>query len=380
MLRRLLVLGLAITIFASQAIWVTFSPASSLIASELGVRKEAVGMLAITFPTLFLILTIPSGLLLDRNFKKWLTIGVIATGLAGILRLAFPRDYSWLFACQVLAGIGQPFLLNSFAPLASRLYPERKETIVSILSFSMYLGIIYALGTGRWIYKAHGLYGLLLPIALVSLLGLVLYGYASMKIEMPEVKVERSVIAEMREVASIRELWLLGIILGLGVALFDNMSIWLETVLANVELGDVAGPSVALSLILGLAGVAVIPTIITRRSKRTMYIRGVTLFGIIVYGLLAVKTTRLGTLTLIPAIGLLMLPAYPIIMEWISTFYPKRIHGSASGFIGFVSRIFTVALAMVAVVFIGSPHSYFAFLASLTMIALIVSLLLPRDK
>lgn len=380
MVRRLLVLGLAVTIFASQAIWVTFSPASSLIASELGVSKEAVGMLAVTFPTLFLILTIPSGLLLDRGFKKWLTVGVVATGLAGILRLASPHNYSWLFACQVLAGIGQPFLLNSFAPLASRLYPERKETIVSLLSFSMYLGIIYALGTGRWIYKSYGLYGLLAPLALVSLLGLVLYGYAAMKIELPEVVVERSVLAEMREVASIRELWLLGIILGLGVALFDNMSIWLETVLANVDLGDVAGPSVALSLILGLAGVAVIPTIVSRRSKRTMYIRGVTLFGIVSYGLLALRTTRLGTLTLIPALGLLMLPAYPIIMEWISTFYPKRIHGSASGFIGFVSRIFTVALAVVAVVFIGSPYSYFAFLASLTMIALIVSLMLPSDK
>lgn len=380
MMKKLMLAGVAITIFASQAIWVTFSPASSLVAGELEVSKAAVGALAIVFPALFLILTIPSGLLLDRSFKKWLTFGVAITGLGGVLRLAYPYSYYWLLACQTLAAIGQPFLLNSFAPLASRLYPERRESVVSILSFSMYLGIIYALGAGRSIYEAFGLQGLLAPVALVSILGLILYGYGAVRVELPVGGSSRSVIAEIKEVASIRELWLLGVILGLGVALFDNMSIWLESALSTVQLGDVAGPSVALALILGLAGVAVIPTFIARASKRTMYIRGVTVFGIATYALLALKTTRTGVLLLIPALGMLMLPAYPIIMEWISTFYPGRIHGGASGFIGFVSRIFTVALASAAVLFIGSPETYFGFLSTLILAAFLVSLLLPREK
>lgn len=378
--RGILLAGLAATIFASQAIWVTFSPASSLVARELGVSKEAIGMLAVTYPALFLALTIPSGLLLDRSFGRWLAFGVATTGLAGVLRLALPRNYYWLLACQLLGAIGQPFLLNSFAPLASRLYPERREAVISLLSFSMYLGIIYALGTGRFIYEAYGIYGLLVPIAAISLVGLALYAYAAVKVRIPEAASRESMLGEVREVASILELWLLGIVLGLGVALFDNMSIWMEAVLSGVGLGGVAGLSVALALLLGLGGVAVIPAFIAGRSKRTLYIRGVTLYGILIYGVLAAKTTKLGVLTLIPTLGLLMLPAYPIIMEWISTFYPKRIHGSASGFIGFVSRIFTVALATAAVAFIGSPRSYFTFLAMLTAAALLVSLLLPGDR
>ncbi|MCE4628370.1 MAG: MFS transporter, partial [Desulfurococcales archaeon] len=140
--RSLLLAGLALTIFASQAIWITFSPVGSLVSRELGVSKEEVGLLAITYPVFFLVLTIPSGLLLDRGFKKWLSIGVYLTVLGGILRLALPHNYYWLMACQLLGALGQPFLLNSFAPFASRVYPERRETVVSLLSFAMYLGII----------------------------------------------------------------------------------------------------------------------------------------------------------------------------------------------------------------------------------------------
>ncbi len=378
--RSLLLAGLALTIFASQAIWITFSPVGSLVSRELGVSKEEVGLLAITYPVFFLVLTIPSGLLLDRGFKKWLSIGVYLTVLGGILRLALPHNYYWLMACQLLGALGQPFLLNSFAPFASRVYPERRETVVSLLSFAMYLGIIYGLGTGYWIYTRHGMLALITPIAAVSLVGGLLYTYGVLGYELGRVEVRRTVISELRTIAGYRELWLLGIVLGLGVALFDNMSIWLESVLSSVKLSDIAGISVALSLLLGLIGVIIIPTPVTRRNRRTLYIRLVTLAGIITYGSLSLYTTRYTVLTLIPIIGFLMLPAYPLIMEWISRFYPKDLHGSASGFIGFVSRIFTVALASAAVFFIESPRSYFAFLAALTVIAFIIAQLLPPEK
>ncbi|MCE4619377.1 MAG: hypothetical protein F7C37_08110 [Desulfurococcales archaeon] len=221
---------------------------------------------------------------------------------------------------------------------------------------------------------------LITPIAAVSLVGGLLYTYGVLGYELGRVEVRRTVISELRTIAGYRELWLLGIVLGLGVALFDNMSIWLESVLSSVKLSDIAGISVALSLLLGLIGVIIIPTPVTRRNRRTLYIRLVTLAGIITYGSLSLYTTRYTVLTLIPIIGFLMLPAYPLIMEWISRFYPKDLHGSASGFIGFVSRIFTVALASAAVFFIESPRSYFAFLAALTVIAFIIAQLLPPEK
>ncbi|MCE4604065.1 MAG: MFS transporter [Aeropyrum sp.] len=377
--RLALLTGLAVTVFASQAIWVTFSPASSEVARELGVSKERVGLLALTYPALFLALTIPSGVLLDRNFRLWLAFGVIATSLSGTLRLMAPYSYLWLLACQLLGALGQPFLLNSFAPFASRVFPEKRGQAVAALSFAMYLGIIYALGTGYWIYTRLGLLWLITPIAIASLSGAILF-LSSMK-NLPLVRMGgESFLAELRLVASYRELWLLGVILGLGVALFDNMSIWLEPALSTVGMSDIAGLSVALALLLGLLGVAVIPGKIAAMGRRTLYIRIVSATAILVFLTLSLWTERLSIITLIPLLGLVMLPAYPIIMEWISTFYPKEIHGAASGFIGFVSRIFTVVLASIAVVFIDSPTSYFAFLSTLSALALLTAMMLAPDK
>ncbi len=382
MRRALLLVGLSVAVFANQAAWITFSPVSSIVSGELGVSKHMVGALAILYPAFFLVLTIPSGLLLDRSFKKWLTVGVALTAVGATLRLVSPYDFYWLLGCQVLLAVAQPFLLNSFAPLAGRVYPERRGLAVSILSLSMYLGIIYAMGSGYWVYSRFGIVGLIAPIAAVSLVGLVAYlaGLAALGHGDSMHTARATILLEMRRVVGYRELWLLGVILGLGIALFDNMTIWLETVLAEVGLGKIAGLAIAASLLAGLAGVSFIPSMIARRRLRTLYIRTAAAVGVLVYATLAFYTSSELVLLLIPALGLVMLPAYPIIMEWISTYYPKDIHGASSGFIGFISRIFTVTLATAAVAFTHSTASYFGFLALASGAALAVSLLLPPDK
>lgn len=373
-MRPILLAGIALSVFASQAAWVTFSPVVSSVAGDLGVSREMVGLLAIVYPALFLLLTLPSGLLLDRSFKAGILAGSLLTALGAGLRLAEPGSYGWILAGQLLAGAGQPLLLNSFAPAASRLYPGRRELVVSLLSFSMYLGIIFALGAGYGLYSRGGLTLLLAPSALAALLGLalVLAGLGA------GLEPYRGSLAGLSRAARSREVWLLGAILGLGVALFDNMSIWLEPVLAGVGLGERAGVVLALSMLLGLAGVAVIPPLVARLGSRTLYIRLAAGAAVIVFTLLAVRTSGLTVGVLIPLLGLLMLPAYPIIMEWISRFYPEDVHGSASGLVGLASRVLTVALAGVATLFIDSPLMYFAFLALLAGAALVLGLLLPR--
>ena len=120
-MKTLAIIGYVITTFASQSIWVTFSPISTYAAEKLGVEVAYIGYLAVLYPTFFLILTIPSGLLLDRSLKTWLTTGAVLTALGGVLRLVNEASYTWLFFCQLLAAVGQPFLLNGFVPFASHL-------------------------------------------------------------------------------------------------------------------------------------------------------------------------------------------------------------------------------------------------------------------
>ncbi|MFN3384537.1 MAG: MFS transporter [Archaeoglobaceae archaeon] len=378
-MKLLLTLGFMLITFASQSIWVTFSPVLTNVAEDLGVQTSLVGYLAVLYPLLFLILTIPSGILLDRNFRLWLTFGSVATFLGGTLRILMPYSYQWLFICQLFAAIGQPFLLNGFVPFASRLYEKRRALVISVMSLSMYLGTIFALAAGYHLYMVGGIETLIIPSAFVSILGILFFLLGTFFAKQ-SLSASSDFVFRVREVVGKRDLWLLGCILGLGVAVFDNLATWLQPALESVNLGRYAGEAVALTIVVGLIGVTFIPSLISKLEMRANYLRSIipmiTVFFLILssyhevyalYGFLAIS-------------GFLMIPAYPLIMDWIGRFHGKEIHGSATGFVGFVSRIISVILMFLAPGFIGSAKAYFIFLAMATALAFLFALMLPNDR
>jgi len=64
---------------------------------------------------------------------------------------------------------------------------------------------------------------------------------------------------------------------------------------------------------------------------RTLYIRMAAVAVTSIHANLAPAASRVTVQTLIPPASLVMLPAYPVIMEWISTFYEKEVQGEAAG-------------------------------------------------
>jgi major facilitator 4 family protein len=372
--------GLIIIVFVSQAIWVTYSPILTNVATLIGTSIGLVGLLAIIYPIVFLVMTIPAGLLLDKNFKLWLSFGSILTFAGGALRIVLPHTYISLLTFQLLGAIGQPFLLNSFALFASKYYEKRKSLVISVLSFSMYLGTIFALGAGEFFYKSGGLYYVFLPTAVLSVVGIVLYLAGLNKLEGKQSGSTIPTIKGMKFAIKQRNLWVLGIILGLGVAAFDNLSTWLQPVLQTINLGGSAGTVVALTLIVGLVGILILPTLVSKMQFRTFYLRGAALAVLLIFVTLGFLTSRVTLYFLLPVGGLVMLPAYPIINEWISKFYSTDKQGVASGFMAFVSRVLSVVFTLSALVVLSTVEGYFLFLAVLILGAAIFTFLLPMDK
>jgi len=376
-IRILSLMGFVLIVFASQAVWVTFSPIVTYAAKDLGVAVEQVGLLAVTYPIFFLLLTIPSGVLLDRNFKKWFLFGAIATFFAAFGRLA-SFNYWWLFACQLSGALGQPFLLNAFVPYASQIYSERRPLVISVLSLSMYLGTVYALASGTKLYSLGGIEAVILPIALISVLGFALAVVGIKPVAF--VSSEERSMERLGTVVKRKDLWILGAILGFGVATFDNLATWLQPALASVNLEQLAGDAVAVSIVLGLIGVAVVPGKVASRNIRTVYIRTIVPVIASFFAILAIAVNKTLIFIFLGASGFLMLPAYAIIMDWIGKFCGKDVHGSATGFVGLTSRAISVALTLAAMYFIGSASVYFTFLTIPVFLAFILALLLPKDS
>lgn len=375
-------IGFVFILLSSQVMWVTFSPVVTYVAKELNTSVEFVGLLAVTYPTLFLILTIPSGILLDRNFKFWLIFGTITTFLGSIIRYAF-INYWWFFFAQLLGAIGQPFLLNGIVPFASKLFEERRRTlIISVLSSSMYLGATIALGTGATLYSIGGILLLMSLSAAFGILGFILLVLFIMplKIMRNESEEKQGSLKNMDIILKRRDLWFVGLILGLGVAAFDNLSTWLQPALSSIDLGNIAGEAVAISIILGLINTIIIPRYIAKKNARATYLRIATLSTSILFIILAIMANSIFIFLLLGMSGILMIPGYSIIMDWISKFTKKDIHGNATGFVGLISRIISVSLTYSAVLFIVSSRLYFSFLAISVILAFLISMMLPSDK
>ncbi len=378
-MRAVLTLGFILIVFASQAVWVTFSPIVTYAAGDFGVSVELVGLLAVTYPVFFLALTIPSGLLLDRNFKRWFLFGSITTFFAAFGRL-FSLNYWWMVACQLSGALGQPFLLNAFVPYASQVYGEnRRAVVISVLSLSMYLGTVFALASGVKLYDIGGIELVILPSAAVALAGilLVLVGIRGIEIEAGE---GQKVLEMLRVVVKRRDLWIIGAILGFGVAAFDNLATWLQPALSSVGLEKIAGDAVALAIVMGLIGIVFIPDRIARRNARTLYLRTITPVMMVFFAILAVAVNKILLLGFMAISGLLMLPAYAVIMDWIGKYCEKDVHGSATGFVGLTSRAISVALTLGAMYFIGSATVYFTYLTVPILVAFLLTLMLPKDR
>ncbi|WP_290724706.1 MFS transporter [Archaeoglobus sp.] len=376
-MRALLTAGFILIVFASQAVWVTFSPVLTLVSEEINVSVELLGLLAVTYPIFFLILTIPSGLLLDRDFKKWFLFGSVMTFFAATGRL-LSFNYYWLLVCQLSGALGQPFLLNAFVPYASQLYEERRTLVISILSLSMYLGTVFALAAGMKLYNAGGLTMLVLPAAAVATAGIVLVLVAVRAVKFT--KAESFAVRQFGAVLRRKDLWIVGAILGFGVATFDNLATWLQPALRSAGLEKVAGDAVALAIVLGLIGVAIIPDRVARMNLRTVYMRSITPLIGAFFVILAFALNATLLFAFLGISGLLMLPAYAIIMDWIGKFCDKEVHGSATGFVGLTSRAISVALTLGAMYFISSAELYFTYLTVPITVAFILTLLLPNDR
>lgn len=376
-MKKLFTLGFIFIVFASQAVWVTFSPVLTYVAEELKTPVEMLGLLAVTYPMFFSVLTIPSGLLLDKNFKRWFIFGSFMTFLAATGRF-LSSNYYWLLTCQLFGAIGQPFLLNAFVPYASQHYPERRTIVISILSLSMYLGTIFALAMGYRLYTAGGLHLLFLPSALIGGIGMLLISISFPRMHF--IKSENPTTIRLRNVIRRRDLWILGMILGFGVATFDNLATWLQPALRCIGLEKMAGDAVALAIILGLVGTALIPSQITKRNLRTLYMRTVTPLIALFFVTLAFVANEILIFALLGIGGLLMLPAYAIVMDWIGKFCTKEMQGSASGFVGLISRIVAITLTLNAIYFIDTVYLYFTYLTIPLTIAFILTLLLPNDS
>lgn len=133
---------------ATQVLWLTFAPVTTVAAEHYGVSENAIGWLANVFPLVYVVLAIPAGLFLDRWFRAALLTGAVLTAAGGLLRLV-GDDYLWLLAGQTVVAIAQPLVLNAITGVTGRyLVAKDRATGIAVGTASTFAGMVAAFVVG----------------------------------------------------------------------------------------------------------------------------------------------------------------------------------------------------------------------------------------
>jgi MFS family permease len=242
---------------------------------------DQVGYLAAFWPLVFIPLSIPTGLSIDRwGFRLNVAIGSLILTVFSWLRLTAGMNFGLLLLYQTLAGVGQPFVYNAISKLAGSWFPKGEQTLANgIGTMGQLVGMITALVVGPLMVPDSSFSELQQNMIVFSALVTVSFAlFAVLAKERRGVAEERphswgSLLGEMKSVIRMRNIVVLMMLFFVGVGIFSGLIQWTESILSTRGLGSLdAGLLGAALLVSGIVGMVVISYISDKYSMLKRFV------------------------------------------------------------------------------------------------------------
>ena len=209
------------------------SPLAHLVMPEYGLDPAQFSMLFSAAMIPGILLSLVAGLLCDR-FGVKRVVGIVgAVSMAAIVARVFVSDFNALFACMLIAGFVATFLSASIPKIMGSWFPFEKVGIaVGVSLTGSTLAMVAGMGTSAFFSSLHAIFvftAVLAVIALVAWWLLFKDGPRSMQANQDDqadpqeegdamVAVQPAFSECLKAVLKSRNVWLIGVALGLNMA------------------------------------------------------------------------------------------------------------------------------------------------------------------
>jgi predicted MFS family arabinose efflux permease len=327
------VLGLYVLLNAlNQFEWLRLAPVTSRAAEYYGVDIGWVGGLAMIFPLLTVLLSLPLGWAIDRfGLRPGIRCAALLIA-AGTATRCLGR-FEWVFAGQVLIALAQPLLSNSVNTMALLWFegPARLRA-TGIATMSLFGGIALAFVIVPLLPENIG--ATLLGDAGVA--GLLLLGALLMPRDPGHVAAHVEAAGGVALLRHGRFLAILGVSV-LGNGFFGAIFTWLERMLQpNGFDSETAGLAGLLLLIGGIVGSAVLPGFANSPTRLRPVVIGPALLAVPATALLLSTSERWLLLGAATTLGFCLLSPLPVLIDMV-----QRLGGAARA--GFALSLFWLA-------------------------------------
>jgi predicted MFS family arabinose efflux permease len=363
------IVGYSLVGAATQLVWLNFAGVTTVAAARYGVSESAIGWLAQVFPLLYVVLAIPCGLLLDRWFRGALIAGAVLTAVGAVVRLV-GDNFGWLLAGQILASVAQPLVLNAVTGITGRYLAEKhRPTGIAVGTASIFAGMVIAFLLSAIFTTSSSLPSMLVVTAVFCVLAAIvlivaLRGGADGNVPTP--RPDRSALAAAWGDPLIRRLCVLALFpFGVFVAMSTFAQALLEP--AGVS-GGTASTILLVNVVAGVLGSATIPILVVRRRAESWLLVVSLTMTSLACVLLAVAPGVLTGFVSITVIGLLLLPALPIVLELVER-RTGEAEGTAAGLIWMAGNLGGLVVAVVVGLLVDHPMAAFLVMAAIALIA-----------
>ena len=351
---------------ASQAMLVNYAPVTRDAAHHFDVSITAVGWL-------YVLVAMPAGMLLDRFFRPALVAGAVLTATGGLLRLV-ADDYSWALAGQVVAAVGQPFILNAVTGLVVvYLAAEDRTTGIAVASSAVFAGMVGGNLIGAVLPgEAHIRTLTAVTATTAALAALCLLGALHLvrPLAGTDAIAPTGALGSLRAAFGNRHLRRLCALVAVPMGAFMALVTYAQPLLEPAGVPESsAGLILALMMVAGVVASAVLPVWADRHRREVPVMGASIVLTAAACLLLAVAPSTAMAFVALVGIGLVLLPALPIVLALTERHAPEA-EGTAAGLIWLSGNLGGVVLATVVGLLAWHASTAFVTLAVLVVLAL----------
>ena len=358
---------------ASQAMLVNYAPVTHDAARHFQVSVTAIGWLSQVFPLVYVLVAVPAGLLLDRFFRPALVAGAVLTAVGGMLRLV-ADDYAWTLTGQVVAAVGQPFVLNAITGLVVvYLAAEDRTTGIAVASSSVFAGMVLGNLVGAVLPGEQNVRTLTMVTATAAVLA-ALWLFGTLRVVRPLAGADAipatNGLQSLRAALGNRHLRRLCAVVTIPMGAFMALATYAQPLLEPAGVSESsAGLILAAMMVAGVVASAIVPVWADRRGREfQVMVASALLTSAACLTLAAAPGTTTAAVMLV-GIGLVLLPALPIVLALTERHAPEA-EGTAAGLIWLCGNAGGVVLATVVGVLVNQASVAFVVLAGLVVLAL----------
>jgi MFS family permease len=404
---RWVVLGAFMVVGAlTQLMWLNYASITTTthtltgVARLTGQSESNITLLAIMFPLIYIPVSIPAGIIIDRKgFRFAVLLGAVLTAAFSFLRL-FAGNYPLVLIGMIGIAVGQPFVLNSITKMVAEWFPTEESALATgVATLSLFLGMIIALALTPALLSGFGdnigaIKWLVLVYSIAAAAGAVLFAVlAKAKPPKPPNRTEGELQSEsaaidfgsFKKIFGLYDFKLLCVILFIGNGAFVGILQLIDQILKPKGISQATSGYIgAVMVIAGVVGCVVIPSLSDHYMMRKPFLLIAAAVAIPTLFLIAQLKSTPQIYIVVIFTGFFLFSAYPLVLTMAEETTGHALTGTATAILLLLGNAGGVVLTLImeGLKNVGKTDFYWSMisLVVLFVIALIVALFLKEPR